>query len=355
MKKVKLLLATSLIAVALAGCGQKGGSTSAPTTSAETPSSSAASSSSTPAPSSSSTTSSEPAPSKTDWTQDEKDLMKATLEYDLPFAHGLTIDTDVDTAVVAVGDAVEAADVEAYAAEFEELDFVEETISYDTKGKALNLGDVYEIADFAEDPYFYRINSQQAGYYPVYGQVVAVGQDEDGKLLVVTTEWAAGFENQVSVDYGAYGINTTYPLSGYYEMFTSSAIYATCDSKATQAQVDAWCALFGTFESADADMIGVDDYQYEFPFTYGNIYSDKYQATQDMVIRGVTEAECTTYTDALVTAGYTEIPQTGYSIYRLVDTTNGIAIIILVYYSDAMFGPEKCGAEVMFSVTWLSE
>lgn len=352
MKKVPMLLATTLVAVALAGCGNRGDSSSSATSSAA-PSSSGTSV--TP-----STSSSQPAPSKTAWTKDEKDFMKAALEYSLPFAHGLTIDTEEDEVVLALGDVVTSQQAADYGAKFEGAgyEFVEEAIEYDSQtGYPIKNADVYTVAPFDDsemDPLIYRINSQDPGYFPVYGQVVAVGLDEDSHLLVVSTEWAAGMENEFSSTYGGYGITSQYPLSMYYGYFTQSAIYATCDSKATTEQLSAWIALFGTIESDGADFVGADDYQYEFPFTFGNTYSSSYKAIQDIYVGGITEAEMTTFGDDLETLGYEKTEETGYSTYQLVSTEDGIQIDFALQFVPDMFTTED-GGYISFAITWLTE
>jgi hypothetical protein len=320
MKKVKLLGALACASMLLAGCN--GGNKESTEPTAEPTSSSAVPSSS----------SSEPVPTKSEWTDEEVDAIykimqwkgEKTKYFEFPCAYGLTLTevNDESEYLLALGDKVEAKELEAYG----------ELICGDDYGfVAVEAGvvqDIELIEEFVEGSVtVYEKNYFDDGYshFPsVYGKV-AVGQELKTKKIKVcatvslTANDGAVFEDNRGFDGSHYQTILQYCAQSIFLLND----YPGLEEATTEAEQEAIIAEAMSYlvlpTVAQPDFIGVEDLGYTNPFTYGNCYSQYFHANDMFVIDGATAEEVASYKDDILAAGYTLVEGSDWEYSKTVE------------------------------------
>lgn len=322
MKKVKLLGALACASMLLAGCNGGNKESTEPSTD---PSSSSVEPSS---------SSSEPVPAKSEWTDEEVDAIyeimqfkfegEKTQYFEFPCAYGLTLTevNDESEYLLALGDKVEAKELEAYG----------ELICGDDYGfvevEAGVVQDIELIEEFVEGSVtVYEKNYFDDGYshFPsAYGKV-AVGQElKTKKIKVCATvsltandgavfETSSGFDGshyQTIMEYCGHAIFSLNDYPGLEEATTEAAYEAII------AEAMSYLVLPTV---AQPEFIGVEDLGYTNPFSYGNVYSEYFHANDMFLIDGVTAEEVATYKDEILAAGYALVEGSDWEYSKTVE------------------------------------
>ena len=281
---------------------------------------------------------------KSAWTEEEKKIFEDYLYFELPIFAKKNLKASFDETngvVLAVGDAATEDDVKEYVALLTNKD--NGYIKDDYVGE--DLGDFLSLKNATQ------LRKNKGNY--AAEDVVAVGLDKDGKLTVAAT-----------VTFCYWGIDSL--VSGYFYEFSSQFSYADLKEANDEmfemgnAYVDDNDQDVYTFEAGDFvypeenaawEGFGITEYNYVYPWTFGNVYSEDFLPMCEYTFAGGTADDKAGFVADLEEAGYAlaeaATEQYPYDSYKK-EFDDGNALID-VYQDDEFFTDGTAAFSVVYT------
>ena len=269
---------------------------------------------------------------KSAWTEEEKKIFEDYLYFELPIFAKKNLKASFDEAkgiVLITGDAATADDVKEYADLLSSKD--NGYIKDDAVGE--DLSDLISLKNGVQ------LRKNKGNY--AAEDVVAVGLDKDGKFTVAAT-----------ITFSYWGMDSLY--SGAFYGFTQQFTYADlCEASDEMFEMgnayvddndqDVYTYQAGDFvyieENANWEAFGITEYNYLWPWTNGNVYSEDFLPMCEYTFVGASADEKTAFVADMENEGYAlaeaATEQNPYDEYKKeVDDGNAF---IEVYQDDVFF------------------
>lgn len=269
---------------------------------------------------------------KSAWTEEEKKVFEDYLYFELPIFAKKNLKASFDEAkglVLITGDAATADDVKEYA------DILASKENGYVKDDAV-AEDLSELVSL-KDGFQFRKNQ---GNYAAE-DVVAVGLDKDGKFTIAATITFNYFAGDSLESGNFYGFNDQFSYSDLCE--ASDDLFEMGNAYVDENDQDVLTYQAGDFVYAEENPawegFGITEYNYVWPFTYGNVYSESFLPMCEYTFVGGTADEKAAFIGdienesyVLDEAGTEENP---YDAYKK-EFDDGVAYID-IYQDDQFF------------------